>query len=610
MVTFSTANAAAFIDEDDEFDEEGGEEIESAPPLELHEERLISSSGIKKKLLKRGHAWETPAFADDVTIHYEGRLLDGTKFVSTRDKGEALMFNLEEGKLVSGVKQGVITMTKGEISLFTLPPEVGYGAEGTDGVPPNSIVQFEVELVSWITVVDVCKDGGIIKKIIKRGEQAGSPSDLDEVQVRYTARLAGGTVVAETPQEGVEFPVNEDPFCPAFPRVLKTMRRGEKVNLCVQPQYAFGDSGRHSTTDFPFIPPNSVLSIELELVQIKPVIDISGDSRILKKILKEGNGVLTANDGANVIIKYTAMLEDGTIIEKKGFDGEESVEFVTDEEQVIAGLDRAATTMRKGEQASVTIKPEYGFGCAEVKRDLAVVPANSTLIYEVEMLDFTREKAPSELSTNERIEAAGKKKEEGNELFKNGKYERAVKKYDKAMGYISEDLSFADDEQKLVKSLRVSCWLNCAACCSKLNNFHEAIKLCSKVLDVEYGNVKALYRRAQALIESASLHLAELDIKKALEVDPQNRELKLLQKKLKQLQAESNKRDATLYASMFKNTTKDSSMVKNETSNASKRLRVEKEDNLRDGEVVETTPGTAEVSTVASDVDSMVADSS
>lgn len=59
-------------------------------------------------------------------------------------------------------------------------------------------------------------------------------------------------------------------------------------------------------------------------------------------------------------------------------------------EQVIAGLDRAAATMRKGERAVLTIDPDYGFGSVEVRRELAVVPPCSKVIYEVEMLDCKR----------------------------------------------------------------------------------------------------------------------------------------------------------------------------------------------------------------------------
>lgn len=54
---------------------------------------------------------------------------------------------------------------------------------------------------------------------------------------------------------------------------------------------------------------------------------------------------------------------------------------------MIAGLDRAAATMKKGERAILTIHPDYGFGSVEVRRDMAVIPPCSNVIYEVEMLD-------------------------------------------------------------------------------------------------------------------------------------------------------------------------------------------------------------------------------
>lgn len=52
---------------------------------------------------------------------------------------------------------------------------------------------------------------------------------------------------------------------------------------------------------------------------------------------------------------------------------------------MIAGLDRAIATMKKGERSTLTIHPDYGFGSVEVKCDLAVVPPCSHLIYEVKM---------------------------------------------------------------------------------------------------------------------------------------------------------------------------------------------------------------------------------
>ncbi|XP_034897335.1 70 kDa peptidyl-prolyl isomerase isoform X2 [Populus alba] len=334
---------------------------------------------------------------------------------------------------------------------------------------------------------------------------------------------------------------------------------------------AFGQEGKDASDAICPVPPNSTLYIDLELTSFKPVIDVTGDAKVFKKILKEGEGSLVANEGATVTISYTARLEDGTVFERKGIDDGQPLQFITDEEQVIAGLDQAVATMKKGEHAILTVKPEYGFGNIETKRDLAIVPPSSILVYEVEMLDFIKEKTPWEMNNQEKIKAAERKKEEGNLLFKSGKYLRAGKKYDKAASYVGEEEIFGDDEQKLVTAMRVTCWLNKAACSLKLNDFQGAIKLCSKVLGIEFYNIKALYRRAQALIQTTDLVSADMDIKKALEVDPQNREVKLIQKTLKQLQAESNKRDAKLYSNMFADMTKQTSAI-------TKKLKVERAD--------------------------------
>lgn len=85
------------------------------------------------------------------------------------------------GQVVEGLDHGIITMKKGECALFTVPPELGYRFVGRDGVPPNTGVLFEVELIAWIPVVNVSKDGGIIKKIMEKGENIECPGDLDEV---------------------------------------------------------------------------------------------------------------------------------------------------------------------------------------------------------------------------------------------------------------------------------------------------------------------------------------------------------------------------------------------------------------------------------------------
>ncbi|RHN38908.1 putative peptidylprolyl isomerase [Medicago truncatula] len=151
-------------------------------------------------------------------------------------------------------------------------------------------------------------------------------------------------------------------------------------------------------------------------------------------VLKEGEGDDCPNEGALVKLKLIGKLQDGTVFFKKGYsDGDEVelFEFKTDEEQVIDGLDRAVLTMKKDEVALLTIAPEYAFGSSESQQELAVVPPNSTVYYEVELVSFVKAKEVSDMNTEEKIEAALEKRQEGVALVYAAEYARASKRFQK-----------------------------------------------------------------------------------------------------------------------------------------------------------------------------------
>lgn len=84
-----------------------------------------------------------------VSVHYTGRLTDGTKFDSSYDRGQPIDFPLGGGVVIKGWDQGIEGMKVGGKRKLTIPPDLAYGARGTPGgpIPPNATLVFDVELV-------------------------------------------------------------------------------------------------------------------------------------------------------------------------------------------------------------------------------------------------------------------------------------------------------------------------------------------------------------------------------------------------------------------------------------------------------------------------------
>lgn len=83
-----------------------------------------------------------------ISVHYTGTLTNGTKFDSSKDRGEPFEFTLGAGQVIEGWDKGFAGMKVGGKRKLTIPSDMGYGAQGAGGViPPNATLIFEVELL-------------------------------------------------------------------------------------------------------------------------------------------------------------------------------------------------------------------------------------------------------------------------------------------------------------------------------------------------------------------------------------------------------------------------------------------------------------------------------
>lgn len=105
-----------------------------------------TASGLKYAIINEGEG-ELVAKEKQVTVHYSGFLLDGTKFDSSVERDEPFTFVAGVGQVIPGWDEGVQLMKKGSKARFIIPSNLAYGDRDLGKIPPNSALIFDVELL-------------------------------------------------------------------------------------------------------------------------------------------------------------------------------------------------------------------------------------------------------------------------------------------------------------------------------------------------------------------------------------------------------------------------------------------------------------------------------
>lgn len=128
-------------------------EPQCTPAAVAEPQSVEIAPGLSSKRLTEG-CGEAAVNGQTAVVHYTGWLLDldaangrGSKFDSSRDRGQHFEFPLGAGRVIQGWDRGVVGMLRGEMRELTIAPELAYGDRGVGTIPPGSTLVFEVELV-------------------------------------------------------------------------------------------------------------------------------------------------------------------------------------------------------------------------------------------------------------------------------------------------------------------------------------------------------------------------------------------------------------------------------------------------------------------------------
>ncbi len=385
----------------------------------------VTESGLQYVVVKKGEAGGAcPAAADTVSVMYDGRLTDGTKFDSSYDRGAPASFGVTQ--VISGWTEGLQLMSEGDEFVFYIPTALGYGDSPRPGgvIKPGDDLIFRVELQNVDKVPEpqvanpdawekytpwnsdlpevVKTESGLEYIIVRKGAEGGdSPTVRDTVSAMYEGRLIDGTVFDSSYKRGspASFPVGA--VIPGWTEGLQLMSVGDEVMFYIPAELGYGDNPRPGGKIKPG--DDLIFSVELEEVEKAPPArptDTEAWAKYtpwnsdLPEVQKTGSGleyvVLASGDSSGVspegsdrvVVYYDGRLDETGEVFDSAFERGEAAIFPAN--RVIPGWVEALQLMKQGDRWLVHVPGSLAYG----PRGNGPIPPNAALNFEVELMDI------------------------------------------------------------------------------------------------------------------------------------------------------------------------------------------------------------------------------
>lgn len=364
-------------------------------------------SGLKIADIEVGTG-DSPEEGQLVKVHYSGWLdSDGSMFDSSVKRGQPAEFPLARGSLIEGWVQGLADMKVGGKRQLVVPADLAYGEAGRPGIPPNSTLIFDIELLGlgeirkvpelpetdWSTGTTL--DKGIVVIDLAPGEGA-EIKDRTLAAVELSLWRSDGELFfssysrqgqGATPRILLGAPPPAGEPLVGIGIALDGLKAGSSRIAKLPPEVAFGDEGLGDQ-----VPPNETMTVLIDVVEVGEVrrppsappkvsddAIKTSDSGLKYADLEVGEGA-SPSEKAGVEIEYTGWTPDGELVEST-YDQGMAARFMLGRTPIMPAWKEALATMKPGGKRLLIIPPYLGYGPTARPR----VPPNVELTYVIEL---------------------------------------------------------------------------------------------------------------------------------------------------------------------------------------------------------------------------------
>ncbi|XP_026873526.2 peptidyl-prolyl cis-trans isomerase FKBP10 isoform X1 [Electrophorus electricus] len=312
---------------------------------------------------------------DFVRFHFNGSLLDGTKFDSSYDRAQTQDTLVGEGWLVSGLEQGLLGMCVGEIRSFIIPPFLAFGEKGYGKViPPHATLLYDILLVDLHNPKDdITVEIQEVPKHCTRKSVIG-----DYIRYHYNGTFLNGVTFDTSYQRNSTYNtyIGLGYVISGMDQGLQGVCVGERRKITIPPHLAYGQHGAGKD-----IPGSAVLVFHIHVIDFHNPKDTVQVEVTFKP--EHCNETSELNDV--IVYRYNCSLLDGAVLFTSA-DYEAPQSVVLGADKVIDGLDEALAGMCVGERRTAIVPPHLGHG----ERGAGDVPGSAVLRFELEIISIQK----------------------------------------------------------------------------------------------------------------------------------------------------------------------------------------------------------------------------